>query len=116
MPRTAACPRQVWLFREATSTFLRVTEDPKGYLLVVFSSAGGEEGTRSQIHAFMNHFVTHRASDDDFCLARDPCRWGALAGKGDDEIVVYSLRPPWVRNDPYRISRAVAPRPGAVGA
>ena len=109
------CAKLVWLFREATSAFLRVTEDPKGYLLVVFAGRGEEE-TRAQIHAFMNHFVTHRASDDDFCLARDPCRWGALAGKGDDEIVVFSLRLPWVRNDPYRISRAVAPRPGAVGA
>jgi len=92
-------------FSAELPSFLRITEDASGHMLVVFSIAGATAEKRKGIHSYMGRFAAERQVVADFKLARDMSRWGVVAGDAGD-IVVYSLRPPWVGNDPHGVWRA----------
>jgi hypothetical protein len=104
----------VWALREGVPAFLRVTEDARGYLLAVFSAVtAADHAARACIKTYMDHFVSYRATAVDFCLTRDLSRWGALAGSGAEEVLVFALRPPWANR---RAPRAKEERPTAARA
>lgn len=93
-------------------SFLRVTEDPLGHVLAVFSASQVPDARRSDLHSYMNRFASKRPMVAECGLARDLSRWGSVAG-GTDPIIVYSFRPPWVANNPlgiYSATGANSPR------
>ena len=112
-------------------SFIAIRTDERGIILACFAAERLDHERRRDLRTYMNRLLTTHPACTEYCLMKEPTRWGVVLDDDPDPPqqqllyvepprLLYAFRPPWVDNDPHglltkpaaKTERRLVVRPG----